>query len=66
MGNSCRYVVNAVGKGGETYYTHFKDKQELKTWLKDHQEKLVMDELKINDKKTHPFLQKFTLLNILK
>ena len=28
---SCRYVINALGKGGETYYTHCKDKAEVKT-----------------------------------
>ncbi|MCM3164102.1 MULTISPECIES: hypothetical protein [Bacillaceae] len=66
MGNTCRYVVNAVGKGGETYYTHFKDKKELKIWLKDHQDKLLMNELKIIDKNKHPFLNRLTLLNFLK
>jgi hypothetical protein len=62
MGNtSFRYVVNAVGKGGETYYTHCQDKQELKNWIVDNQEKLLMNELKIVDKKKHPFLKWFSL-----
>ncbi|WP_338469588.1 hypothetical protein R4Z10_12255 [Niallia sp. XMNu-256] len=50
MAKQCRYVVNAVGKGGETYYTQFDDKQELTNWITDRQEKLVMEELKIIDK----------------
>ncbi len=50
MAKQCRYVVNAVGKGGETYYTQFDDKQELTNWITDRKDKLVMDELKIIDK----------------
>lgn len=60
MGNTCRYVVNAVGKSGETYYTHCKDKQELEKWIIDHQEKLSMDEVKIIDKNKNPFLKLFS------
>ncbi|MBL4953000.1 hypothetical protein RCG24_06365 [Neobacillus sp. OS1-32] len=59
MGNTCRYVVNALGKGGETYYTQCKDKQELRKWITDNQEKLVMNELNITDKYQHPFLKFF-------
>ncbi|PGT80289.1 hypothetical protein [Bacillus sp. AFS040349] len=66
MEKSCRYVVNAVGKGGETYFTHFQDKQELKTWLKDHQDKINMKDIKINDKKMNSLLKTLTFLNILK
>lgn len=57
MGNTCRFVVNAVGKQGETYYTQLNTKKELETWITDHHEKLLMDELKIVDKKTPPFLK---------
>jgi hypothetical protein len=58
MGNtSCRYVINAVGKGGETYLTHCQDKKALKKWIGDHEEKLLMHELKIVDKKKPPFLK---------
>jgi hypothetical protein len=57
MGNTCRYVVNALGKGGETYYTQCKDKQELKKWIADNQDKLIMDELKITDKNQNPLLK---------
>ncbi|WP_428908190.1 hypothetical protein [Niallia sp. Krafla_26] len=57
MAKQCRYVVNAVGKGGETYYTQFDDKQELTNWITDRQDKLVMEELKIIDK------NRFSLLN---
>ncbi|MGM0877903.1 MAG: hypothetical protein ACQEWV_25010 [Bacillota bacterium] len=59
MGNTCRYVVNAVGKGGETYYTQFSNKKDLKNWITDHQEKLLMNELKIVDKELHPLLKWF-------
>ncbi|RFU61036.1 hypothetical protein [Peribacillus glennii] len=62
MGNSsCRYVINAVGKGGETYYTQCQDKQELKAWITDHEERIVMNELKITDKNKHPLLKLFSL-----
>ncbi|WP_226668062.1 hypothetical protein [Metabacillus litoralis] len=56
MGNTCRYVVNAVGKCGETYYTQINSKQELQSWIKDHREKLLMDELKIVDRKMPPLI----------
>lgn len=62
MGNSsCRYIVNAVGKGGETYLTHCQDKPALKKWIADHEEKLIMNELKIVDKHKLPFLKWFSL-----
>jgi hypothetical protein len=61
---SYRYVVNAVGKGGETYFTHCLDKYALKKWLKDHENELIMDEIKITDKKRHPFLKLFSFDNI--
>lgn len=62
MGNSsCRYVVNAVGKDGEIYYTHCHDKQELKAWIHNNQDKLLMNKLNIVDKKRHPLLKLFSL-----
>ncbi|WP_409299839.1 hypothetical protein [Peribacillus sp. SCS-155] len=61
MGNSsCRYVVNAVGKGGETYLTHCKDKQALNKWIGDNQEKIIIDEIRIVDKKRHPIFKWFS------
>lgn len=56
MENTCRYVVNALGKGGETYYTKCKDKHELKNWININKEKLIMNELKIVDKNGIRFL----------
>jgi hypothetical protein len=50
MGKQCRYIVNAVGKGGETYYNQFEEKQELTKWISERRDQLVMDELKIIDK----------------
>ena len=58
---SCRYVINATGKGGETYHTSCQGKQELKKWIEDHQEKLLLDELKITDNRKNPFLKLFSL-----
>ncbi|TXC90463.1 hypothetical protein FS935_11100 [Metabacillus litoralis] len=56
MGNTCRYVVNAVGKCGETYYTQIDSKRELQNWIEDHKEKLILDELKVVDRKVPPFV----------
>lgn len=61
MGNNCRYVVNAVGKGGETYYTQCKDKKELQKWIQENQDKLSMNELKVTDKYKNPILKMFNL-----
>ncbi|MFJ7974589.1 hypothetical protein JNUCC23_16670 [Peribacillus sp. JNUCC 23] len=62
MGNiSNRYVINAVGKGGQTYLTHCQDKEALKKWIAEHEDHLVMNELKIVDKKKHPLLKLFSL-----
>lgn len=60
MANTCRYVVNALGKGGETYYTLCKDKQELKNWITNNREKLIMDELMITDKNQSLFTKWFS------
>jgi len=56
-----RYVVNAVGKGGQTYLTNCKNKYELKKWLADHEDDLIMDKLQVIDKKRNPFLKLFSL-----
>jgi hypothetical protein len=61
MANTCRYVVNALEKGGETYYTLCKDKQELQKWIYTNQEKLIMEELKITDKNQTFFSKLFNL-----
>jgi hypothetical protein len=56
-----RFVVSAVGKGGQTYLTNCHDKYELKKWLADHEDDLIMNEVKIIDKKKHPILKLFSL-----
>jgi hypothetical protein len=62
MGNtSCRYIINAVGKSGESYHTYFQDKQELTKWIADNKEKLIMNELKIIDKNKLSFLKWLSL-----
>lgn len=58
---TCRYVVNALGKGGQTYLTQCHDKHELKSWISQHEHDLVMEELKIIDKKKHPLLKLFSM-----
>ncbi|OMP66287.1 hypothetical protein [Domibacillus epiphyticus] len=60
MNNSSRFVVNAAGKRGETYYTQCQDKKELKKWVEDNKEKLVIDELKIIDNHKHPLIKWFS------
>ncbi|MFD1779567.1 hypothetical protein ACFSFW_12965 [Fredinandcohnia salidurans] len=54
-----RFVVNAVGKDGEIYLTHCRNKEELKGWLASHEKNLIMDELKVIDKKPNPLLKLF-------
>jgi hypothetical protein len=58
---SNRYVINAVDKGGQTYLTQCQDKNALKKWLADHEDTLIMNELKITDKKRKSFLRLFSL-----
>lgn len=58
--SSCRFIVNAIGKGGQTYLTHCQDKHELKKWIADHKDDLLMSELKIIDRKIHPLLKLFS------
>ncbi len=61
MGNSNnRYLVQAIGKNGETFLTHCKDKQSLDKWIEEHEENLVMNELKIVDRNRHPLLRFFS------
>ncbi|CAM3768251.1 hypothetical protein GCM10009865_07300 [Aeromicrobium ponti] len=57
MKNNCRFVVNAIGKCGETYHTQCKDKKELQKWLLENQDKLSQNEIKVTDKKKHPLLK---------
>jgi hypothetical protein len=57
MGTAYRYIVNAVGKNGETYHTHFEDKQDLKKWITDREDKLLMNQLKVVDKDRPRFLK---------
>ncbi|MGG6447372.1 hypothetical protein [Pseudobacillus badius] len=60
---ACRYTISAIGKGGEMYYTYCRDKQELKKWIADNQDKLSTHELKITDKYKKTFLTWFSLKN---
>lgn len=61
--SSCRYVINALGKGGETYYTHCQDKAELNRWLAENKHKLSLDDLKIIDNNKHPLLKWLSFKN---
>lgn len=60
MGKACRFVVTAQGKGGETYYTRFDDKQGLDEWMKRNQNKIIKEQLKIIDKEKPLILKWFT------
>ncbi len=55
-----RYLINAEGKGGETYLTHCQDKEELQKWLEVHERDLIMEKLHVIDKKKHPLLKLFS------
>ncbi|MDQ0162906.1 hypothetical protein [Bacillus alveayuensis] len=61
---SCRYVINATGKNGETYLTTCNNKQEVRQWIKAHNSKLNHKELKIIDKHKKFFWIKSILLFI--
>lgn len=47
---TCRYVINATGKNGETYLMTCDNKQEVKQWIKANNSKLNLKELKVIDK----------------
>jgi hypothetical protein len=57
-----KYIINAIGKDGEIYLTHCQTKQDVTKWITDHQEKLIMNELKII-KKNHSLLSFLNLKN---
>ncbi|MGG1485658.1 hypothetical protein ABEI56_16590 [Peribacillus castrilensis] len=55
-----RYVINATGKGGQTYLTQCQDKDALRKWIADHEDQIIMNELRITVKKKNPFLKLFS------
>lgn len=59
--SSCRYTINAVGKGGQIYLTQCKDKSEVEKWIEEHEDQILLDDIKIVDKKKHPLLKLFSL-----
>lgn len=59
-----RYKINAVGKSGQIYLTCCQNKKELKKWIADNQDKLIMNELKITDEKKQPFLNLLSLFKL--
>ena len=57
MGNTnCRFTINAIGKGGETYYTYCQTKKEVDHWIKEHQDKILTENIRITDKRKNPLL----------
>ncbi|MFE4352651.1 hypothetical protein [Peribacillus butanolivorans] len=60
-----RYVVNATGKGGQTYLTQCQDKDALRKWIADHEDQIIMNELRITDKKKNPWINFFFKGNII-
>ncbi|MFT4415816.1 hypothetical protein ACLM5H_18310 [Fredinandcohnia humi] len=65
MGNICRFVVNAMGKDGETYFTQCKDKEELIKWIKENQHRISVNDLKVIDKVKNPTLRWLTKIELL-
>lgn len=59
---SCRYVINARGKNGETYFMTCDSKKEVKKWLEENDSKLNRKELKVIDKHKKLILAKSLLL----
>ena len=59
---TCRFVISATGKNGETYLTTCNNKKEVKQWIKAHNSKLNLKELKIVDKHKRIFWVKSFLL----
>ena len=57
--STCRYVINAVGKSGQIYMSHCEDKHTLNKWIAEHQDQLIMSELKITDHKPNFFVKWF-------
>lgn len=53
---TCRYMINAVGKGGETYFTHCHTKTEVNNWIKANEEKIKTEEIMIMDRRKKPLL----------
>ena len=53
--------INALGKSGETYYTHCNDKAEVKKWIADNEHKLSKKDIKITNKNRHPLFNWFSL-----
>jgi hypothetical protein len=58
---NCRYMINAIGKGGETYFTHCQSKKDVKNWLNDNKDKINANEVRIVDKHRIPLLDKLFL-----
>ncbi|NMD68767.1 hypothetical protein HHO41_00595 [Bacillus sp. DNRA2] len=53
---NCRFSINAIGKGGETFFTHCQTKQEVQNWIQAHQEKLDPEQIRIVDRRKKPLL----------
>jgi len=62
---TCRYVINATGKNGETYFMTCDNKQEVKKWIKENNSKLNPKELKVTDKQKKLVLAKSLLLAVM-
>ncbi|WP_147535847.1 hypothetical protein [Bacillus marasmi] len=54
--SNCRFMVNAIGRGGETFFTHCQTKQEVQTWIQANQEKIDPKQVRIVDKRKKPLL----------
>lgn len=53
---NCRFMINAIGKGGETFFTHCQTKSEVQNWIKDNQDKLDSKQIRVVDRRKKPLL----------
>ena len=65
MGSVCRFVINAMGKDGEIFYTHCNDMEELKKWIHEHHHKISVNDLKVIDKVKNPTQRWLTKIELM-
>ncbi|WP_041580768.1 hypothetical protein [Bacillus sp. 1NLA3E] len=53
---NCRFMINVIGKGGETFFTHCHTKNEVKNWIRENEEKIIAKTIRIVDRRKRPLL----------
>jgi hypothetical protein len=49
-------MINVIGKGGETFFTHCHTKNEVKNWIRENEEKIIAKTIRIVDRRKRPLL----------